>query len=171
VTGSAEIDMVYSLTKPVAKGQRHHTVEPLLAYLRNGGRLTQYGRDALVDLLDPNGNSPWQMKLVRRDNRFLKSDTKVDVHALAFRRVQTYTNAVLSKTVLRCVLRSLPGWQLQQQGSYLLFKHRRVTQLRIASGKPLSKTVAIRIAAFQAKMSFEAAKKMVRETEAALQAK
>jgi hypothetical protein len=162
--------MIYALTEPVAKGQTTHTVEPLLAYLRGGGKLTQYGRDALAGLLDENGNNPWQMKLVRRDNRFLKSKSKVDEHVLALKRVRRYTNAIMTGPLLRSTLRSLPGWQLRQQGSYLLFQHRRVTQLRIPSGKPLSKNLAIRIAAFQAKMSFEAAKKMVRETEAALQA-
>ncbi len=168
MTTFAEIKMVDALTQPVAKGQKTHTVEPLLEYLRDGGQLTRFGRDALVLLLDQNGTSRWQMKLVRRDTRFIKSKSQVDRHTLAFQRVQRYTNATMTGPLLRTILRSLPGWELKHQGSYLLFQQHQVTQLRIPCGKPLSKTVAIRIAAFQANMSFEAAKKMVRETEAAI---
>jgi hypothetical protein len=168
MTSFAEIDVVYAITEPVAKGQTTHSVEPLLVYLRDGGPITGHLRDALVNLLDKNGHGPWQMKLVRRDTRFVMSKSQIDRHTLAFRRVQRYTNAIMTGPLLRSILRSLPGWELKQQGSYLLFQRHQVTEMRIASGKPLSKTLAIRIAAFQANMSFEAAKKMVRATEAAL---
>lgn len=168
MTSFAEIDMVQALTEPVAEGQKTHTVEPLLLYLRDGRQLTRFGRDALVRLLDQDGTSRWQMKLVRRDTRFIKSKSQVDRHVLAFRRVQTYTNVIMTGPMIRSILRNLPRWELKHQGSYLLFQHHRVTQIRIPSNKPLSKNHAIRIAAFQANMSFEAAKKMVRETEAAL---
>ena len=141
-----ENDIVYAITGPVPKKTKVRPVEPLVRYLRERRQIGDHLRDALADLLDENGNSVWQLKLVRRDTRFVKSADAVDSDIASFSLVAELTGAKVTGSLLERILRNLPEWKAKRQGSNLVLKNRLgVTQVRIPTGKPLSKNLAIRL--------------------------
>jgi hypothetical protein len=168
-----EVDVVYAITGPLpatkgkSKGQTARSVEPLVRYLREHEEAGSYLCESLVKLLDENGTSEWQLKLVRRDTRFVMPVEVVDRHAEAFTRVQELTNAEVNSRLLTEVLRNLRGWKAKHQGKNWLLQRNGITEIRIPSSKPLTKNLAIKIAAFQANISFDTLKRSIREIEVA----
>jgi hypothetical protein len=160
----AEIDVLHALTAPVSKGAPHPT-GVLVEHLRTCAPISSYLCEGLADLLDENGSSPLQLRLVRRDNRRMLSADEVDRDVFAYRRVEELAGAEITDALCKDVLAGLPGWKLKFQREYLL-QRKDITEIRLRPGKLVSKNIAIHIAAFQINKSSQAVKKMIAAIEA-----
>jgi hypothetical protein len=169
MTGSAEIDVVAAITAPHKAGEVVPSLGPLVKYLREGGEVTSYLRDVLADLLDVDSTHALKLELVRRDSRYMRPVEEVERDANAYLRVQELTNAAPTGKLIQNILQHLPDWECKTQRSSFLLQRSGVTELRIPINKPISKTLAIRIASFQVHKHFETVKKMVEKTQADLQ--
>jgi hypothetical protein len=147
MTGSAEIKVVYEITGPPEAGKVVPSVEPLVKYLRGGGEITRYLRDTLANLLDERGSHALQLILKRRDSRFMKSAEEVDRDCKTYERVQELTNAVPTEDLLQKILKDFPGWEAKTQRSYCLFQRFGITEIKIPTNKPISRNLALLIAA------------------------
>jgi hypothetical protein len=160
----AEIDVLHALTAPVSKGAPHPTIV-LVQYLRTCTSISSYLCKGIADLADEDGNSPLQLRLVRRDTRHVSSKESIDRNVVAYRRVQELTDAIATDALCVDILGSLPGWKLKHQREYLFQRHG-ITEIRLRPGKRVSRNIAIKIAAFQINKSSQAVKKMIAAIEA-----
>jgi len=160
----AEIDVLQVLTAPVSKGAPHPTAA-LVEHLRAASSISGYLCNGLADLLDEDGTSALQLRLVRRDKRRASSKEDIDRNATAYQRVQELAEAEVTDELCRNILAGLPGWELKQQRDYL-FQRSGITEVRLRPGKRVTKNIAIKIAAFQINKSFQAVKKMIAAVEA-----
>ncbi|MBC7585179.1 MAG: hypothetical protein H7316_15660 [Tardiphaga sp.] len=168
MTSLAEIDLVYALTSPHKDGAIVPSIEPLVAYLRSGAQVTNHLTKVLANLLDANSNHPLQLKLCRRDGRFMKSYRELDRDVSTFHRVQDLTGATVTPILVDEILRNLPGWTAKLEKNKFLVQRSGITELRLPIVKPISRNLALLIASFEFKNGFEAVKKMVLKTERAI---
>jgi hypothetical protein len=165
VTGSAEIKVVYELTAPHKLGEIVPTVKPLVTYLRGSGEITKYLRQELANLLDESGDHALQLKLGRRDTRFMKSEPEVDRDYAAYTLVYELSGAVVTEALCHELVRRIPQWTLNRDpktsGLVHLLENDGQTMLALPDGSPISKQDAMRFAAFETGKSFDAVKKMI----------
>lgn len=165
MTSSAEIEVVYELTGPPKLGEIVPSVKPLVTYLRGGGEITKYLREALANLLDEGGDHALQLKLGRRDNRFMKSEPEVDRDYAAYTLVYELSGALVTEALCHQLVQRIPQWNLNRDpktsGLVHLLENDGQTMLALTDGSPISKQDAMRFAAYQTGKSFEAVKKMI----------
>jgi hypothetical protein len=159
----AEIDVLHALTAHVSKGAPHPTVV-LVEYLRACASISSYLCNAIADLLDEDGTTALQLRLVRRDTRRMSAKEDIERNLIAYQRVQELTGATVTAELCHDILARLPGWRLKRQQEYLLQRDG-ITEISLRPGKLVSKNMAILIVAFQINKSFEAVKKMIAAVE------
>jgi hypothetical protein len=161
----SEIDILHALTSPVSTDGSHSTAV-LVEYLRSCGSASGYLCNGLADLLDEHGTSPLRLRLGHRDTRYIPSKENVERSYDAYLSVQELTGAIVTDALCQGILATLPGWTLKYQGQFC-FQLNGIIEIRLRPGKPITKNMAIHIAAFQINKEFETVKKMIAAVEAA----
>jgi hypothetical protein len=165
VTGFAEIKVVYELTAPHKPGESVPSVEPLVTYLRGSNEITMYLREALANLLDESGDHALQLRLGRRDSRFIKSGPEVDRDYATYMLVYELSGAVVTTALCHELVQRIPPWTLNRDpkasGLVHLLENDGQTMLALPDGSSISKQDAMRFAAFETGKSFDAVKKMI----------
>jgi hypothetical protein len=92
---TAENDVLHALTAPVSKGAPHLTVV-LVEHLRTCTSISSYLCKGLADLLDEDGKSGLQLRLVRRDTRRMSSKQDIDRNYRAYQSIQELTDATVT---------------------------------------------------------------------------
>jgi hypothetical protein len=151
------------------------SVQPLVKYLRDGKPLTDDMRKWLIELLEPKKKTPVWLKLMRKRGRRRTNDKIFE----AYYRVQELTNAKITGTSVRDIVKKLPGRELKIERPLVRTRysirykpavyHVRKnygTEFTFIEGRKLPHEMACKIAALQFRLSFSYVKKSYREIEA-----
>lgn len=157
-----ENDIVHTLTAPPkneSEGKKGRDVSALVEYLRHdmAGR---YLLDALADMLDKDGNSIWQLRLVRRDKRHIDNSETVERKSAAYKRVRELTGLIADRVLVDDIVKGLrtkwrgSSWKAEPQKERWLLQENGVTMADIAADEPLDEAVAKKIAAAEHGFSY-----------------
>jgi hypothetical protein len=170
-----ENDIVYALTAPPSDDdtQRDLALAALVDYLRQG-KAFHYLLNSLADLLDKNGNSVWELRLLRRDNRYVDSADAVERKVRAFQRAQELTGLIADRPLLDLIARTLQqkwhnsAWKVAPRKTQWLIQENGMTICNVPAEKPMNEATAKKIAAAEYGFTYGTFRDIYRDIERAM---